>query len=36
MNSLFSSISDYGLPVVIVVVLIFLIIRGRIQFKYPR
>lgn len=36
MTSLFSNVSDYGVSVVIVVVLLYLVIRGRIQFKYPR
>jgi hypothetical protein len=36
MTELVSLISDYGLPTVIAGALIYILLRGEVQFRYPR
>jgi hypothetical protein len=36
MGELVSLISTYGWPVILVAALVFIIIRGQINFQYPR
>jgi hypothetical protein len=36
MGELVSLIAKFGIPVVLVAALVFVIIRGRINFQYPR
>lgn len=36
MTDLMALISQYGLPTVILAVLLYLLLRGEIRFRYPR
>jgi hypothetical protein len=36
LTELISLISSYGLPTVIAVVLLYMVLRGEVQFRYPR
>jgi hypothetical protein len=35
-TELTSLISSYGLPAVLAVVLLYMLLRGEVQFRYPR
>lgn len=36
MSELGALISEYGWPIVLVAVLLFVVLRGEIRFRYPR
>jgi hypothetical protein len=36
MTEITSLVSQYGLPIVIVAVLLYMVLRGEIRFRYPR
>jgi len=36
MTEIASLISEYGLPMVIIAVLLYMVLRGEIRFRYPR